>query len=120
VWQLGESKNWRGKQEALRFIRERVGSIQWKEEFMATMELLSRIITSKQAALSLEVIHLINRLADLKIRFLLPHLPFFVEEMLTELLNFLNDTNRQIKELTYATYLKLPDIAFLGLPTVLR
>lgn len=87
---------------------------------MATMELLSRIITSKQAALSLEVIHLINRLADLKIRFQLPHLPFFVEEMLTELLNFLNDTNRQIKELTYATYLKLPDIAFLGLSTVLR
>lgn len=66
------------------------------------------------------MIHLINRLADLKLRFTLPHLPFFVEEMLTELLNFLNDTNRQVKELAYATYLKLPDIAFLGLGTVVR
>jgi hypothetical protein len=47
-------------------------------------------------------------------------MPFFVEEILTELLNFLNDTNRQIKELAYSTYLKLPDISFLGLSSVVR
>jgi len=34
---------------------------------------------------------------------------------LNELLNFLNDTNKQIKELAYTTYLKLPQISFLSL-----
>jgi hypothetical protein len=31
VWQLAESRNWRGKQEALRFVRDRVGAVQSKE-----------------------------------------------------------------------------------------
>ncbi len=47
-------------------------------------------------------------------------MPFFVEEILGELLNFLNDTNKQIKELAYTTYLKLPEISFLGLSMVIR
>lgn len=53
IWQLCESKNWRGKQQALRFIRERVEGITTKEEFMGTIELVSRIMAAKQAAISL-------------------------------------------------------------------
>jgi hypothetical protein len=87
---------------------------------MGTIELISRIITSKQATISLDVIHLINKLADIKIKFTLQHMPFFVEEILNELLNYLNDTNKQIKELAYTTYLKLPEISFLGLAIVTR
>ena len=47
-------------------------------------------------------------------------MPYFVEEILNELLNFLNDTNKQIKELAYITYLKLPQISFLGLHIVVK
>lgn len=47
-------------------------------------------------------------------------MPFFVEQILSELLNFLNDTNKQIKQLAYTTYLKLPEISFLGLSIVIK
>ena len=35
-------------------------------------------------------------------------------------MNFLNDTNKQIKELAYTTYLKLPQISFLGIQIVTK
>ena len=47
-------------------------------------------------------------------------MPFFVEQILSELLKFLNDTNKQIKQLAYTTYLKLPEISFLGLSIVIK
>lgn len=87
---------------------------------MGTIELLSRVIMSKHTAITLEVINLINRLADVKIKFALQHMPFFVEDILNELLNFLNDTNKQTKELAYTTYLKLPQISFLGLNIIAK
>lgn len=87
---------------------------------MGVIEIISRIIISKQATISLDVISLLNKLADIKIKFTLQHMPFFVEEILSELLNFLSDTNKQIKELSYTTYLKLPQISFLGLNIVVR
>lgn len=45
---------------------------------MGTIELISRIIVSKQATISIDVIHLLNRLADIKVKFSLQHMPFFV------------------------------------------
>ena len=56
----------------------------------------------------------------MNIKFTLQHLPYFVEEIMLELLNFLNDTNSKIKELAYMTYLHLPNISFLNLSVVIR
>lgn len=82
--------------------------------------MLSRIIVSKQAVISIETLQLLSRLTELDIRFSLQHLPFFVEDIILELLNFLNDTNSKIKELSYMTYFNLPRISFLNLSVVIR
>jgi hypothetical protein len=75
---------------------------------MGTLSLISRIIVSKQAVISVEVLQILNRMTDIKLKFTLQSLPFFIEDIIGELLNFLNDTNNKIKELAYTTYKKLP------------
>lgn len=82
--------------------------------------MLSRIIVSKQAVVSIESLQLLGKLTEMNIKFTLQHLPYFVEEIMLELLNFLNDTNSKIKELAYMTYLHLPNISFLSLSAVIR
>lgn len=64
---------------------------------MGTLSLISRIIVSKQAVISIEVLQILNRLTDIKLKFSLQSLPFFIEDIIGELLNFLNDTNNKIK-----------------------
>lgn len=87
---------------------------------MGVMEMVSRIMTSKQAAISIEALQLLNRLTEIDLKFTLQHLPFFVEDIISSLLNFLNDTNSKIKELAYVTYLHLPKISFLNISVVIR
>ena len=82
--------------------------------------MLSRIIVSKQAVVSIESLQLLGKLTEMNIKFTLQHLPYFVEVIMLELLNFLNDTNSKIKELAYMTYLHLPNISFLNLSVVIR
>lgn len=43
-----------------------------------------------------------------------------MEDIINELLNFLNDTNSKIKELAYVTYFNLPKISFLTMSVVVR
>ena len=43
-----------------------------------------------------------------------------MEDIINELLNFLNDTNSKIKELAYTTYFRLPKISFLSMNVVVR
>jgi hypothetical protein len=87
---------------------------------MGTFEMLSRIIVSKQAVISIETLQILSKLTEMNIKFTLQHLPFFVEDIILELLNFLNDTNSKIKELSYMTYFNLPRISFLNLSVVVR
>lgn len=72
-------KNWRAKVEAVRAGKEKVGAVTSKEEFMGLLELVSLVVGSRQAAVSLEVIHLLSQLADIRLQFTLQHLPYFVE-----------------------------------------
>jgi hypothetical protein len=101
-------------------LKEKEDSIETKEQFMGVFEMLSRIIVSKQAVISIDSLQLLSKLTELNIRFSLQHLPFFVEDIIIELLNFLNDTNSKIKELAYMTYFNLPKISFLSLSVVVR
>lgn len=59
-------------------------------------------------------------MTEIPLKFTLQHLPFFVEDIIGALLNFLNDTNSKIKELSYVTYLHLPRISFLNISVVIR
>ena len=82
--------------------------------------MISRIIVSKQAVISIDCLQLLSKLTEMRIRFTLQHLPYFVEEVILEVLNFLNDTNSKIRELAYTTYFQLPNISFLSLSVVIR
>ena len=66
------------------------------------------MVGSKQAVLSIQVLNALLGLIEVKIQFTLQHLPFFVEEIMQALLNFLNDTNQKVKELAYRVYQSLP------------
>lgn len=59
-------------------------------------------------------------MTEINIYFTLQHLPFFVEEIIGELLNFFNDTNKNVKELALRTYFLLPKISFLNISIVIR
>jgi hypothetical protein len=45
---------------------------------MGTLSLIARIIVSKQAVISVEVLQIINRMTDIKLKFTLQSLPFFI------------------------------------------
>jgi len=87
---------------------------------MAMFEIISRIIISKQATISVQSLEILLKLTEINIQFSLQHLPFFVEEIMVELLNFFNDTNKNVKELALRTYLLLPRISFLNISVVIR
>jgi len=87
---------------------------------MAMLEIISRIIISKQATISVQSLEILLKLTEINIQFSLQHLPFFVEEIMVELLNFFNDTNKNVKELALRTYLLLPRISFLNISVVIR
>ena len=101
-------------------MKGKIPEISTKEQFMGSLEMLSLIIVSKQAVISIEVLQLLHQMTESKIKFTLQHLPFFVEDIIEELLNFLNDTNSKIKELSYMTYFSLPKISFLNVSIVIR
>ena len=119
-WQFCEHKNWKGKLEAVKLVRSKVEEVQTKEQFMAILEIISRIIISKQATISAQSLEILLKLTDIDIQFSLQHLPFFVEEIIAELLHFFNDTNKNVKELALKTYLLLPRISFLSISVVIR
>lgn len=120
VWQYAEHKNWKGKKEAAEYLKEHISEIETKEQYMGALELTARIIVAKQAAVTNTVLECLSRIADLNIKFSLQHLPFFMEDIINELLNLLNDTNQKTKELAYTTYLQLPKISFLNISVPIR
>ena len=67
---------------------------------MALLEFISYVIGDNHTQNILETMKLLNKLIEEgnqnNVIFSLPHLPYFVEDIMNELLNYLTNTNKQV------------------------
>ncbi len=100
-WQMIMNKSWNAKKIALDYVLENV-NIEDKQTYMAVMEFISFSINDPHPQVILSSLHILRKLIEEgnanQLNFTLPHMPYFIETIVTALLNLINWTNKQLSE----------------------